>query len=765
MKIKLTKIVLLTSVLMLNMNLIYSQITTNERPFSLTSTTANSLKYPQIVSIAPPDMKKIIAEDEINDTKPGIFTRVAVPIPVCFNSNDVGDWQTLSDGGRLWRLTLYVENAQSVDLTFDQFWLPEGGKFFIYSTDNEQIIGAITSEFLNGNSRHPANFSTGIILGDELTIEYYQPTTIKEKPIISISNVYYGYRYIQKNNEETKNLGESGDCQVNVNCSEGQNWQNEKKAVARVYVKTPTGAGWCSGSLLNNTCNNLAPLFLTADHCLDNVFDAIDNPNLSQWIFYWDYEFPGCEDLTNEPIIKSTVGATVIANNSVSDFALLELTQDPRNLANFEPYYLGWDYSGNAGTGGVGIHHPQGDVKKIATYNISPNNSDCFNSGNANFWKLNWQSTTHGWSVTEGGSSGSPLINSDRKVIGQLYGAAYCSNPNCSNPSEDIGNYGKFSVSWTGNGATDDRRRLINWLDPISSGNSTLSGISTFSISGPSLICSSGATFTVNNLPSGTTVSWDESANLTEDPQNPGTFTANGSGAGWVEATLTTGCGEITLPRKTIWAGPKASFTGPTFIAYGGTGTYTAEQSCGYYEWYLQKEGASGGILVQTGNPLTLRSVPRYGKVANIEDPVTRKPQPVGSTVYYLWVNAIAPGVGAASSTHLKITANGDVDLVPEDIMMAGMEVSQKSGIEIFPNPATGEATLTIQTPEVSEMVEANTAWELEIYTQSQLLKEKKTNLKGNSTKLQTAGWKEGVYIVRVNFNNKILTGKLVVKK
>src|SRR5690606_2550868 len=160
----------------------------------------------------------------------------------------------------------------------------------------------------------------------------------------------------------------------------------------------------------------------------------------------------------------------------------------------------------------------------------------------------------------------------------------------------------------------------------------------------------------------------DESANLTENPQNPGTFTANGSGAGWVEATLTTGCGEITLPRKTIWAGPKASFTGPTFITYGGTGTYIAEQSCGYYEWYLQKEGASGGILVQTGNPLTLRSVPRYGKVANIEDPITRKPPPVGSTIYYLWVNAIASGVGAASSTHLKITANGDVDLVPEDI-------------------------------------------------------------------------------------------------
>lgn len=286
-------------------------------------------------------------------------------------------------------------------------------------------------------------------------------------------------------------------------------------------------------------------------------------------------------------------------------------------------------------------------------------------------------------------------------------------------------------------------------------------------ITGSTLICPT-ASYSVT-IPSLASIEWSTSSNLNPvgcDDSTTFIVAASASGAASITATIKNSRGQTFLTRtKSAWAGPKASFTGPTFITYGGTGTYTAEQSCGYYEWYLQKEGASGGFLVQTGNPLTLRSVPRYGKVANIEDPVTRKPPPVGSTVYYLWVNVIAPGVGAASSTHLKITANGDVDLVPEEIMLAGMEVSQKNGIEIFPNPTTGETTLTIQTPEVNEMVEANTEWELEIYTQSQLLKEKKTNLKGNSTMLQTAGWKEGIYIVRVNFNNKILTGKLVVKK
>jgi hypothetical protein len=45
------------------------------------------------------------------------------------------------------------------------------------------------------------------------------------------------------------------------------------------------------------------------------------------------------------------------------------------------------------------------------------------------------------------------------------------------------------------------------------------------------------------------------------------------------------------------------------------------------------------------------------------------------------------------------------------------------------------------------------------------MLKDKKVILKGSSAKIQTQGWKEGVYMVRVKYKNEILAGKLVVKK
>jgi hypothetical protein len=45
------------------------------------------------------------------------------------------------------------------------------------------------------------------------------------------------------------------------------------------------------------------------------------------------------------------------------------------------------------------------------------------------------------------------------------------------------------------------------------------------------------------------------------------------------------------------------------------------------------------------------------------------------------------------------------------------------------------------------------------------MLKEKKTRLKDNKTFINTSGWQEGIYMVRVKSGKNLLTGKLVVKR
>ena len=451
-----------------------AQISTREEPASFRANISTLRTSERTQVILPSlDMEKIQQEDK-EDEANGMPPRFGYIHNVNLNLDNSGEWTVLSDGSRIWRLVLHCPDALSVNLLYDKFWVPDNAKFFVYSNDRRHSIGAFTSLNNKGSRNDIQGFATGLVYGDQVTLEYYLPNNAKEVGIISISGIVHGYRYILPEYAEygygTPGLGfnRSGSCQVNINCPEGNDWQNEKRAVALILM----GNSLCTGSLINNANNDYTPYFLTADHCLGG-YDAINNPNLNHWTFYWNYELPPNPNDCNysnstpsEPLAFSTSGAQILANGntSVSDFALLKLAEDPMYFFNhtprYIPYYLGWDRTGNSGMGGVGIHHPRGDVKKIATHNRTPQN---YSMNGGSYWSLYWVQTPNGYSVTEGGSSGSPLINSNRRVIGQLYGG---SSINCSNPANDLGLYGKFSVSWTGNGLTDNRRKIQPWLDP-----------------------------------------------------------------------------------------------------------------------------------------------------------------------------------------------------------------------------------------------------------------------------------------------------------
>lgn len=82
----------------------------------------------------------------------------------------------------------------------------------------------------------------------------------------------------------------------------------------------------------------------------------------------------------------------------------------------------------------------------------------------------------------------------------------------------------------------------------------------------------------------------------------------------------------------------------------------------------------------------------------------------------------------------------------------------------LTPNPAIDETTLVIKSiGRIGEDID--TEWDMEIYTETQVLKQKYTKIKGQSYKINTQGWKEGVYIFRIRYKDQVLNSKLIVRK
>ena len=464
------KFIFTTIVLFLLNYTIYGQVCTQEEPVSFKTNIRVLQKNEHTYKLLPSlDMGKIEQEDK-EDEENGIPPRFGYRHEVNYNLENSGEWTVLSNGDKIWRLSISCPGALSINLLYDKFWLPAGAKFFVYSNDRKHSIGAITFEYDKTDVEKIQGFATGLVYGDQITLEYYLPKGIKEIGIISVAYVVHGYKYILLTNNVKANYGDSDYCNININCPDGQNWQNEKNAVAMILIN---GYRCCTGSLINTTANDNSPLFLTADHCLKSGvngsewYDAMGNSLLRHWSFYWNYESPECANML--PPTLYTVGAKILANNSDSDFALLQLSQDPRYLNGYTPYYLGWDRSENMEAGGVGIHHPNGDIKKISTYTVIPRSAKFLDDiGIETHWGIVWDR-----GITAGTSSGSALINNSHRIIGQLHGG----HSSCTNlTGEDF--YGKFSLSWTGNGATDKRRRLNDWLDPKKTNVNTLDGMS-----------------------------------------------------------------------------------------------------------------------------------------------------------------------------------------------------------------------------------------------------------------------------------------------
>jgi hypothetical protein len=366
-------------------------------------------------------------------------------IDVDFDYSNSGVWDTLDNGMKIWRLALRSSGAVSINIIFTSYKLVKGVKTFVYDITQKNVLGAFT--YLNNKTYDVLAIEP--LPADMIVIEMQVPYFVSYPGLLTIGKVGHGFvNETQKSRKKDQWYGTSGWCNPDIRCYNDSLYEIVKRSVVRIVY---AGQERCTGTLLTNTGNKTKNYVLTAGHCISNDWLAKTS------IYYFDYESPFCSgpDGRNH---KSVSGATLKATtNNKLDFSVVELAEDIPFY--YYPFYAGWDASGSVTDSAFCIHHPWGDVKKIA---IENDRLSTGNFGEGFDYNTHWLVESWEAGTTEKGSSGASLFDKKGRVIGDLSGG----DAMCGSSFNDF--FQKLSHSW--NDYPDSANQLRYWLDPMNSG-------------------------------------------------------------------------------------------------------------------------------------------------------------------------------------------------------------------------------------------------------------------------------------------------------
>jgi lysyl endopeptidase len=381
---------------------------------------------------------KAVHDEEVMFEQKGVAPRFAVPHEV-----DVEPILEKSGNVYTWTHQVTAPNAVSLNFGFTDFFLPEGAELNIFSADRSEFIRSFTSA---DNNVHRELWSP-VIMTDDAIIELTVPSNLAHKVSLKLTHVGQGFRTFGQSTMK------SGSCNIDVACSDSRGWENEVNSVG---VISTGGSRFCTGFMVNNTRNDKTPFFMTAAHC------RINAGNAATLVVYWNYQTSKCKGTRDGKLSDFQTGAVHLASGTRSDFALVKLNSTPKTEWNVS--YAGWDATGAFGTPAVAIHHPNVDEKSISFENegtvLASYGGQTSPGDSTHVRVIDWDKGT-----TEPGSSGSPLFDSNHRVIGQLHGGGAA----CENDLSDY--YGRFHTSWRGDGTA--KGSLKDHLDPDKTGKLT----------------------------------------------------------------------------------------------------------------------------------------------------------------------------------------------------------------------------------------------------------------------------------------------------
>ena len=420
------------------------------------------------------DVAALRAEDRARADQRGPY-RYGRALDARYTSARDGTWERLPSGAWLWRLRLTSQGAVSMSVGFSVFELPEGAALYAHGPGDAPPHGPYTAADATAGQHW-----TPRVQGDRIVLELEVPAGQRSAVALTVGHVVHGYRPLPGRSSDA--APKSGSCNLDVACEEADPWREQVRSVARYTFEENGSTFFCSGALVNNTAEDKTPYFLTAEHCVSTPEQA------ASMVFYWNYQNRTCRALgspengmetSDDPGDQTSSGAVLRARSGnwhgsgqisgAPDLALVEI--DDVIPPSYDVYFSGWDRAYTATAEGVSIHHPSGDGKRISFDRDSTRITGFGTPGDTTHLRVgNWETGT-----TEGGSSGGPLFNKDKRIVGVLSGGrAGCGFEGTPDDNDEPDWYGRLAPGFQQgdyNGTT-----LANVLDPLGTGTRTLDG-------------------------------------------------------------------------------------------------------------------------------------------------------------------------------------------------------------------------------------------------------------------------------------------------
>ncbi len=333
-----------------------------------------------------------------------------------------------TDGGFVWATTVNSPGAVAIRVHFENFSLPPTAELYFFTREGEAYGPYVdngpdgTGEFWSKS----VSSATGIVL-----LRYFDKPVANDLRQLSfrITDVAHVAKDFPKPVAEGS---VASFCQYNAACIENNSCTSDpavntaENAVAKMRWISGAFVNICTGGLMADTDpSTQIPYFLTANHCINKGKDA---KNLEA---YFQYSVScgtsTCAGSFNPaPGAPSTFGANVVATGSNGDFSLLELKEAPPAGST----YLGWNNSPIAFSSGAALHrisHPSGAPQAYSEHAVNTSIGTCTGASRGP-----WIYSDDVVGATEGGSSGSPVVNAAGEVVGQLTGCCPVGGGNCN---------------------------------------------------------------------------------------------------------------------------------------------------------------------------------------------------------------------------------------------------------------------------------------------------------------------------------------------